>query len=168
MKYLFHMPLFHSSIHFSAPYCGNNLNMAYLKLYICWAGGKDGSRGEIQFYNMLTCFKGSHFWLFTTANCLIMDLLKLNFAENDTVNMMDYYYFFFLSSSLAWLMWDPWAFQIWFMEINQRIQEQYMTEIDLCFQAAKLFQISCNIYLWVKGMNVENQTPMFQKWMNWG
>lgn len=38
-----------------------------------------------------------------------------------------------------------------------------MTEIDLCFQAAKLFQISCNIYLWVKGMNVENQTPMFQK-----
>lgn len=45
-------------------------------------------------YAMLTYFKGSHFLLFTTPSCLIMELLELSFAENDTVNMID---FFFIS-----------------------------------------------------------------------
>lgn len=48
------------------------------------------------------------------------------------------------------------------MEINQRIQGQYMTEIEICFQAATFLQIALtSVYLWVKGMNVENQTPVF-------
>lgn len=159
------MPLFLNSIHFSVIYCGNNLNMQYLKVYICWTGGKDESRGKLCFCHA-DIFQRLPF--LSVHNCksfdhcvVIVQVCREQYNEND----------WFLFFSLLPLLGPCEACEHFRCSSLKLIKvSRETTWQKKLFPSCKIlssYRQYLSVYLWVKGMKVENQTLEFQKWLNW-